>query len=463
MRKTCLATLFLCILLSILWTAGAQAQASAGQLPHLGKLDGVCFSPYVDGQSAETTLSLSDGQLRERLAQIAPYARGIRTFGSDRGLERIPRIASEEFGLDVAAGVWIGADRTANSRQIDNLVQNAPYILLAVIGNETLNLGTAGPDVLLAALVEARAKLDAAGYPHIPVTTNETYDHLLYQPQIVAACDAVMLSYHPYFGEPDPHKAATVWLPEALLQLRELAGDKPFLIGESGWPSYDADGDEGAGRARAIAYIANAVELARKEGVFLFVFQSHDETWKLRVEGRHADTWGILATDGALKYDPALFGGHLADALVDAPAPPISLAAALAGAYAGGPAAPEPTPEPVSAPARADKPGIVITRWPSPSNLSVEGYVVGIDDASKYRLMLWIRVGGTWWPKPTYAAMMQRIEDAGGFNISASSHANDVNADDYVVLLVKSSHKADRNSMTRNQRAAVASVRMSSK
>ena len=74
-----------------------------------------------------------------------------------------------------------------------------------------------------------------------------------------------------------------------------------------------------------------------------------------------------------------------------------------------------------------------------------------------------------WWPKPTWASMLQTADTtvaADGtpmytFNISASSHPNDINADDYIVLLVGAGHQPDPNDMEVSRAAALAQVRMS--
>ena len=58
-----------------------------------GKIHGVCFSPYVEGQGPGTQISAE--QVRERLAFIQPYVHWIRTFSCSEGNELIPAIAKE--------------------------------------------------------------------------------------------------------------------------------------------------------------------------------------------------------------------------------------------------------------------------------------------------------------------------------------------------------------------------------
>ena len=69
-----------------------------------GKIHGISFSPYVEGQ--EPGSDIPDQQIRDRLAVIAPYVNWIRTFSCTQGNEKIPVIA-KELGLKTLVGVWL--------------------------------------------------------------------------------------------------------------------------------------------------------------------------------------------------------------------------------------------------------------------------------------------------------------------------------------------------------------------
>ncbi|MDL2319097.1 hypothetical protein LJC74_08530 [Eubacteriales bacterium OttesenSCG-928-A19] len=389
----------------------------------IGRFDGLCFTPYEDGQSAETTPDLDEAQLCRWLEAIAPYTDAIRTYGSERGLEKIPRIASE-LGLEVVTGAYIGMDPEVNAAQIASAVANAPYSTMICVGNEALNLGTASRETLLDAIRETRAQLDAAGYPDLPVTTNETYDFWRDDPALLEACDVMTLSYHPYFGEPDAYRAATVHLPEILRQAKALAGDTPLCLGEIGWPSYAGDGDPEAARQDAALFITLAVRAAREmdlDGCYVFI--NRDELWKQSVEGPVGTTWGVWTSTGELKY-PELF------------------------------------PEAAEA---AQTPVLRVTQWPSPSGWRIVGEVSGVSDVSDVYLMLYITVAGQTWVKPTYADAIQPLlpsdtPGTGTFSIPSNSHANDVNADSdgyYLLLMPRDYTPADVNDLHTNMQNAL--------
>jgi hypothetical protein len=55
------------------------------------KIHGISFSPYLDGQRPGT--HISEEQIRERLAVIAPHTSWIRNFSCIEGNEAVPGIA----------------------------------------------------------------------------------------------------------------------------------------------------------------------------------------------------------------------------------------------------------------------------------------------------------------------------------------------------------------------------------
>lgn len=118
------------------------AQTPSGITPQLGtpvyRLEGLNFSPYIDGQDPNRGSVVSEQQLRTRLAIVAPYTKWIRTFGATHGLEATPRVAPE-LGLRVAMGAWIDGNRSSNEQQLANLIAaaRAGYVDMAIVGQRS--------------------------------------------------------------------------------------------------------------------------------------------------------------------------------------------------------------------------------------------------------------------------------------------------------------------------------------
>lgn len=102
---------------------------------------------------------------------------------------------------------------------------------------------------------------------------------------------------------------------------------------------------------------------------------------------------------------------------------------------------------------------IRVDHWPESGNRTISGQVLGLENPGDYRLSLWIHVPGSgnnpYWPKPTYAEMLQRLGKNGSFSINAYSHVNDAGADGYVLMLFPKEYKPDSYDMEENRMHAI--------
>ena len=86
-------------------------------------------------------------------------------------------------------------------------------------------------------------------------------------------------------------------------QVKAVAGDKPVLIAETGWPTA-GEPEKGAvcGPREAALYALNLIPWAARADVPLFWFSAFDEGWKIGAEGDAGACWGFWDADGAAKY-----------------------------------------------------------------------------------------------------------------------------------------------------------------
>jgi GPH family glycoside/pentoside/hexuronide:cation symporter len=286
-------------------TLGSPAPAAEGSSGMaLPRLEGIAFSPYREGQSPDRRSPIGEAQIRERLAAIAPYAAAIRIYGMLDGLERIPRIARMEFGLKVAAGVWLDRRHAAaNEAGMSNLIAAARRgdVDIAVIGNETLFFRRLATDRALnaAALLGFIRRFREAA-PGVPVTTADNFDALLQHPEVTAACDRIFVHIHPYFmgvaaAEAVGHVAAR------FDEIRTAVGGKPVVIAETGWPSCgEPRGGALPDPANAARYRRDFIAWAAQAKAPYFYFAAFDEPWK-RTEGPEGPCWGLWSPDGRMK------------------------------------------------------------------------------------------------------------------------------------------------------------------
>lgn len=264
---------------------------------------GLNFSPYIAaGENPDTGLDnqITDTELRDRLAAIAPYTDWIRTFGCNNDLKEAGQYA-HEMGKQAALGAWIGSSSTANRAQIDCLVAQAAagHADMAVVGSESLLRGDVTPTALVNYINEVRTRLAAVGVD-IPVTTADTYGLLLANPNVLGAVDVVFANYYP-FWEGSSVDQAMARIHRWHQQLQAAAPGKPVLVSETGWPSCGEQfGEAVPSPENASLFFLQFVSWARANTVPYFYFEAYDEPWKLK-EGARGACWGVFDTDAQMK------------------------------------------------------------------------------------------------------------------------------------------------------------------
>ena len=260
-------------------------------------LHGLCFSPYAEGQ--QTGDLLPEAQIRRRMDTIMPYTQWIRSFSCTEGNELIPEIAHSK-GLKTVVGAWISADKARNEREIQSLVRlaKAGLVDVAAVGNEVLLRNELSEQEIIQYLQQVRRQVPAP----IPVTYVDAYYHFLDKPQLVAACDVVLINCYP-FWEGAAIDQALSYLQQMYGLAKAAAGDKPVIIAETGWPSEGQSVMSAQPSAEnAMKNFINVQHWARTEQIDLFYFSSFDETWKVRQEGAVGAKWGLWDKNEQPKY-----------------------------------------------------------------------------------------------------------------------------------------------------------------
>ncbi|MEL6257712.1 MAG: glycosyl hydrolase family 17 protein [Pseudomonadota bacterium] len=261
-----------------------------------GKLHGVAYSPYMDGQSVG--MPVGEAQIRERLEIIRHNTQWIRTFSCTVGNEATPAIASE-FGLKSMVGAWIDDDRAANEAELANAIEiaKAGHASVLAIGNEVLLRGELSEDELISYIERAKA---AVG--DVPVGYVDAYFLFENHPRVAAACDVLLVNCYPFWEE-YPAEHAFVYMKEMYHRAVAVANGKKVIIAETGWPDKGTpEGGAVPSLRNAMKYFIDACRWAAEEGVDLFYFAAFDEEWKIAKEGDVGAYWGIWDKNGVPKY-----------------------------------------------------------------------------------------------------------------------------------------------------------------
>ena len=262
---------------------------------HAG-VHGLCFSPYLEGQSPGALVD--EAQIRARLGIIRPYTRWVRTFSCTDGHERTPRIA-HELGMKTLVGAWLGTDREINEREIAGAIElaRAGHADILAVGNEVLLREDMSEDELLGYIQRVKQAV-----PGVQVGYVDAYYLFERHPRITAACDVVLTNCYP-FWEGCPRDQAIAYMQSMYQRTVAVAAGKKVIISETGWP-HTGTAFHGAVPSveGAMRYFIDTQRWARRDGVEVFYFEAFDEAWKVGAEGDVGAYWGLWDKHGQPKY-----------------------------------------------------------------------------------------------------------------------------------------------------------------
>ena len=259
-------------------------------------MHGLCFSPYLEGQSIGDILS--EKQIKNRMDIIAPHTKWIRSFSCTDGNEFIPKAAHEK-GLKTIVGAWIDTDKAKNEKEINNLIKLAKqgHVDIAVVGNEVLLRNELTEQELLAYIKRVKHAI-----PNISVGYVDAYFQFIERPNLVKVCDVILANCYP-FWEGYHIDQATMSLKQMYAVTKKIANGKDVIITETGWPDKgESNSNAEPSQDNAMKYFINANNWAKQEGIEMFYFSSFDESWKLHHEGDVGQRWGIWDKNENLKY-----------------------------------------------------------------------------------------------------------------------------------------------------------------
>jgi exo-beta-1,3-glucanase (GH17 family) len=261
-----------------------------------GKIHGLSFSPYLEGQGPGT--ELQEAQIRERLAVIQPFVHWIRTFSCKEGNELTPRIAAEN-GLKTMVGVWLDEDLEKNETELANAIEvaRAGHADILAVGNEVLLRGELSEDELLEYIHRVQQAV-----PDVPVGYVDAYFKFVDHPRVTEACDVLLANCYP-FWEGCPAEYALLYMKDMYRRVVNIAGGKRVIISETGWPNIGtATGGAVPSLRSAIKYFVDTYRWAEEDGIEVFYFSAFDEAWKVAAEGDVGAYWGLWDKDGKPKY-----------------------------------------------------------------------------------------------------------------------------------------------------------------
>jgi len=264
-----------------------------------GKIHGIGFSPYLDGQDPSEKSQITQEQIAERLEIIRPYTKWVRTFSCSCGNEEVPRIAHEK-SLKTMVGVWLDSDEENNEIEITNAIRIAKegHVDLLAVGNEVL----LRKDLTVEELITYIRRIKQA-VPHIEVGYVDAYYMYVNYPELVEEVDVLFANLYP-FWEHCALEISVDYMKKMYELVKEYSNGKRIIISETGWPT---KGEQYGGAMpsyqNAMRYFINAQKWALGEDIDMFYFSSFDEVWKINHEGEYGAYWGLWDKEGNYKFN----------------------------------------------------------------------------------------------------------------------------------------------------------------
>lgn len=264
-----------------------------------GKVFGISFSPYLEGQDPSEKSVVTQEQIADRLEVIRPYTNWVRTFSCTLGNQEVPRIAKEK-GLKTLVGAWIDTDLENNELEINNAIQIAKngHADILAIGNEVL----LREDLELEQLIAYIRRVKEA-VPHVKVGYVDAYYMFINYPEIVDECDVLLANCYP-FWEHCSLEISVDYMKKMYQLVKDNSKGKEVVISETGWPSAGSQyGGAVPSYENAMSYFIQTQKWALQEDIPLFYFSSFDEVWKVNHEGEYGAYWGLWDKDGVYKFN----------------------------------------------------------------------------------------------------------------------------------------------------------------
>jgi exo-beta-1,3-glucanase (GH17 family)/cellulose synthase/poly-beta-1,6-N-acetylglucosamine synthase-like glycosyltransferase len=254
------------------------------------RIQGFCFSPYREGQSAVLKIMPSEAEVEADLALLADKTYAIRTYTVEGVMAKVPALA-RKYGINVALGAWLEKDPEKNEVEIQTLIkvarENYKNVVRIIVGNESLLRGDLTSKQLAGYLDRVRQAVN------VPVSTAETWDIWYNHKELGDHVDYICIHLLPYW-EGISNDRAVEYSVDHFNLIKNTFPDKDIVIGEVGWPS------NGRTLHSSVASVANeAIFLrrflarAQQEKYIYYVMEAFDQPWKQVTEGAVGAYWGV--------------------------------------------------------------------------------------------------------------------------------------------------------------------------
>jgi exo-beta-1,3-glucanase (GH17 family) len=269
----------------------AAAQAGNAQQPTIGGGGyGICYDLMAAAGSCRTY-----DQMKGELSSIKSQGFGLaRTYDIGCDVGAFVKAAGE-VGMRVMIGINSINNVDADIGKLIQLVNgNWGPVHTVNVGNEVVNQGRGSAGQVVAAINQARGKLQGAGYSGNVVAVDTFNQHISF-PEICRASDYCAANAHAFFDPQTSPGSAGDFVLRAQQQIADKVGGKKVVITESGWPkSGAAEGASVPGVSQQQQAISSLKSAFASKPDELYIFQAYDATYKDPGARGVETSWGVF-------------------------------------------------------------------------------------------------------------------------------------------------------------------------
>ncbi len=283
----------------------------------------ICYSGYREGQSPESGIYPTYGQIKEDLLILQNQWSYLRLYDSGLHAEMVLKVIEQEnLKFRVMLGAYIGAELNnfgcpwGTIFSEEELERNAEDNLLQI--KKLIRLANRYPEIIFSLSAGNEATVDwtdhfvsvdkVISYVRMikngarqPVTFCENYVPWLDKlKRLVDEVDFISIHSYPVWEYKHIHEAMECTR-QNYRSVAERYPGKPVIITEAGWAT-NSNGrgidPENVSQEFQAIYYNNLVEWSEREGVMTFVFEAFDEPWKGSREALEPEKhWGLFTVD----------------------------------------------------------------------------------------------------------------------------------------------------------------------
>lgn len=267
---------------------------------------------YTPNNAQYPACGATQDDVTQDIALLSQLTSRIRLYGMDCNISSMVLEAINQLNVNMTTylGVWVDGNSTTLQRQTNDLYSTlkqygASHVDGVTVGNEVIFAQYATASDLGSYMNNIRTQLGTMNLGKtLPVGTADLASNWAGNSAIIQDGDYLMANDHPYFANVTVDIAANWTIQFLNDNVVNVAGNKPVIISEVGWPTANKDRVAPVPVASMQSFqqfLDTWVCAVNSLGVPYYFFEAFDEPWKAIQFNDLESHWGLFYSNRTLK------------------------------------------------------------------------------------------------------------------------------------------------------------------